>query len=131
MTSSPSSVNSWARIEPVQPRPMTTTSFLGSLRDIGPSTLRRPFRAAGDAHRRQRKPLVVAVDPIQIVVSGARKADHLPRRHVAVAAVDRIGEEAHLHVLDGLLHEGLAVGAIQLKVAALEALQNIVLIVAR
>ena len=33
-TSRPSSVNSFARIEPVQPSPMIATSFLGSLRAI-------------------------------------------------------------------------------------------------
>src|SRR5262249_42867468 len=103
MTSRPWSVSSCAMIEPVQPSPMITTSFFGSRFAIAASTLRRPFRAARDAHRRQREALVVAVDPVEIVVAGAREADHLPRRHVAVAAVYRVGEEAHLHVLDDLL----------------------------
>ena len=78
---------------------------------------------------RQRKALVVAVDPVEIVVAGAGEADHFPRHHVAVAAVDRVGEEAHLDVLDGLLEERLAVGAFELDLAALEALEQFVLVV--
>src|SRR6478672_5295457 len=128
MTSSPSSVSSCAMIEPVQPSPIMTTSFLGSLRAMAASMLRRPFRAAGHADGRERKALVVAIDPVEIIVAGAGVADHRPRRHVAVAAVDRVGEEAHLDVLDGLLHERLAVGAFELEVAALKALQHGVLV---
>src|SRR5689334_21623900 len=115
----PAAVSSWARIEPVQPRPMITTSLCGSLRAIL-SLFRRPFRTAGESDRRQRKALVMAIDPVEIVVARAREADHFPRAHVAVAAVQRVGEEALLDILDRLLEEFLAVGSIELHAAALE-----------
>ena len=64
--------------------------------------VRRPFRPAGHADWRQRIRLVMSADPIEIIVAGAGIADHLPGGHIAVAAIDRIGKEAHLHVLDRL-----------------------------
>ena len=51
-----------------------------------------------DADRRQRDALIVPVDPVAIVVMRARKTDHLPRRHVLVAAIDRVGKKAILRV---------------------------------
>src|SRR5215470_13214886 len=96
--------------DPVQPSPMMTTSFLGSLRAMSlPLQSCRPFGATRDADRRQREFLVMAVDPVQIVVPGAGEADHFPRDHVAVAAVNRVGEEPHLYVVDHLREEGFAV----------------------
>src|SRR5665213_4375443 len=125
MTSRPSSVSSFAMIEPVQPSPMITTSFLGSFRDIAASLcFLRPGRAAGDGHRRQRIALVVPFDPVEIVVAGARIPDHLPRDHVAVAAIERIGEEAGLDILEDLFEERLAVGRIELDRTAFDALEQ-------
>src|SRR3569623_585514 len=112
MTSRPSSVNSCARIEPVQPSPMITTSFFGSFVAMPSPCLRRPLGAAFEADRRQREALVVAVDPVPIVVAGAGESDQLPLVHVAVAAVNRIGKKAQLDVFDGLRDEHHAVGAI-------------------
>src|SRR4051794_36591074 len=113
MMSRPSSVSSWAMIEPVQPSPMMTTSLRGSRRAISVSPCpRRPVRAAGQADRRQRKGLVVAVHPVEIVVASAWIADHFPGDHVAIAAIDRVGEKTHLHILDGLFEEPLAVDAV-------------------
>src|SRR5690242_4354690 len=96
----PAPVSSCARIEPVQPSPTITTSVDGSVRVMtciargdGPS-MGDPIGSAGDADRRQREALVVALDPVAIVVAGARKPQHLPADHVAVAAIERIGEEA-------------------------------------
>jgi hypothetical protein len=71
----------------------------------------------------------VALDPIEIIVTRAGEADHLPTDHVAVAAVERIGEETLLHILEQVLREKrLAVDWIELHVAALDALQHLVLI---
>src|SRR4029079_13752587 len=129
MTSSPSSVSSLARIDPVQPRPMMTTSFFGSLRAMGPSAgFRRPVHSARDADGRKRKALVVTVDPVEIVVARPRVPDHPPRDHVAVAAIDRVGKEALLHVLDRLLEKRLSVSALELHTVDLETAENSVLV---
>src|SRR4051812_17001557 len=130
MTSSPSSVSSLAMIDPVQPRPMMTTSFFGSLRAMGVSStaFRRPVHSARDADGRKRKALVVTVDPVEIVVARAGVPDHPPRDHVAVAAIDRIGKETLLHVLDRLLEERLSVGALELHAVVLETTENTVLV---
>src|SRR5262245_33290034 len=127
MTSSPSSVSSCAMIEPVQPSPTITTSFFGRMRAMRVSPFRRPVRAAHHAHGRQRIALVVAVDPVQIVVTGAGKPDHLPRNHVAVAAVDRVGEEAGFDVDDDPLEKRSAVDAIELDLFAFKAFEHLVL----
>src|SRR5262249_39420116 len=101
-------------IEPVQPRPMMTTSFFGSFCAMATSMIGEPFGAPDDADRRQREGLVVAIDPVEIVVACARKADHFPGRHVAVSAIERISEEALLNELECLGEECLAVGAVEL-----------------
>src|SRR5882762_7671132 len=87
----PASVNCWAMIAPVQPRPMITASFLGSSLAI----LRLPINGNGAFGIR----LVVLADMVAIIVTRAGKADHLPARHVLVAAIERIGEEAFHGVL--------------------------------
>jgi hypothetical protein len=69
----------------------------------------------------------VPIDPVGIVVTGAREANHLPRDHVAVAAVDGIGEEAFLYVLDSVLEESLAVGAFEFDLSALDSFEQVVL----
>ena len=67
----------------------------------------RPVRMLADADGRQRLRLVVAVDPVAVVVVRAGKSDHLPGRHVAVAAIDRVGEETLLRILEDLGEEVL------------------------
>src|SRR6266403_5288678 len=69
----------------------------------------------------------MAIDPIEIVVARAGIADHLPRDHVAIAAIERIGKEAHLHVLDDELEEGFAVDPFELDLFILKALEEFVL----
>ena len=83
----------------------------------------------GDADRRQRNALVMLVDPVAIIVMRAGKADHLPRRHVLVAAIDRIGEKAGLRVLEDQLEEILAVGAVELERAVLETFDDLVFLI--
>src|ERR1700742_4910999 len=124
-TSKPASVSSCARIEPVHPRPIMTASLRGSLRAMlrlfkntgraVPPVVNKsslcPVRMIVDADGRQRDPLVMAIDPVAIIVMRPRKADHLPGGHVFVTAIDRIGKKTALRVLEDLAEELLAVEA--------------------
>jgi hypothetical protein len=47
------------------------------------------------------------VHPFAVVVMSAGKADHLPRRHVLVAAVHRVGKETSVSVVEDLLEKVL------------------------
>src|SRR4051812_47845241 len=68
--------------------PPITSSFQGARILMGGEAFRVPVRAALQADRRQGKALAVFAHELAVVVAGAREADHLPGRHVAVAAVD-------------------------------------------
>src|SRR4051812_37545041 len=106
-TSRPACANSYATMEPVHPNPTIATSFGGNLRAMYDSALARvPVIASGDADGRVGIALIVAPDPIAVVIPRARKADHLPCSHFMVATVDRIREESLLHILQHLLEEG-------------------------
>src|SRR3569833_1661278 len=126
-TSRPASVSSWARMAPVQPRPTMTTSLRGSLRAIVLSLV-RPFRAAGDGHRAVRIRLIVFGDVVAVVVTRARKADHLPRHHVVIAAIDRVGKEAFHGVLQDQTKQALAIDGAEIDLAGLHRLEEIVLL---
>ena len=63
-------------------------------RETAGHQLSSPGGAALQADRRQRVGLVRLIDHVAIVVASAGKADELPARHVAIAAIDRIGEVA-------------------------------------
>src|SRR5580700_726500 len=65
---------------------------------------------------------------VAIVVAGAWKADELPARHVAVAAIDRIGEEAFDRVGEDRLEEHLAAAVLELDLTILEAGENLILL---
>src|SRR6185312_1501847 len=80
----------------------------------------------GDGDRRQRDALIVTIDPFAIVVMRAGKADHLPRRHVPVAAVDRVGQKAVLRVFEDQLEEVLGLDAAELERTVLEAFYGFV-----
>src|SRR5581483_1769452 len=127
ITSRPASVSSCARIEPVQPRPTITASFGGSLRGMAESAPGSPLRSPADADGRVRVTLVVAAHPVAIVITRARKADHLPSAHVTVGAVDGIGEEPCLGVLQQRLEKLLAVDLFEAELAAFEIAQNPIL----
>src|SRR5258708_11152902 len=121
-------------IEPVQPRPTITTSVDGSLRVIvlvleSWRRLRRCSRArAADADGRQGIALVVAIDPVAVVVLGAGEADHLPPDHAAIAAVDGIGEESLAGGVQHLLEEPGGAGAGEGDRALLHAGEHLVLL---
>src|SRR5262249_19757497 len=87
----------------------------------------RPARMARDPDWRKGEALVVPLDPVPVVVAGARKADHLPARQVLVSAVDRVGEETVLRVLEDELEELGPVGAFELEGAVLEAGDHLIL----
>src|SRR5262249_43762846 len=61
---------------------------------------------------------------VEIIVTRAGISDHFPPDHVAITTVNRIGEEPHLHVLDGLFEEGFSIDAVELEITALKALQH-------
>src|SRR5260370_405110 len=71
------------------------------------------FREPFDLQRGPHDPAVAIGEPTSnwIVVAGAQVSNHPPPDHVAVAAINRIGEVTHLHVSDGPLEKGFAVGA--------------------
>src|SRR5277367_298100 len=89
------------------------------------------MRMIVDADGWQRKSFVVTVDPIAIVVTGARESDHLPRGHVLVAAVNRVGEKAVLRVPEDELEKILSARVRELERAVLEALDGLVLLIVR
>jgi len=66
------------------------------------------------------------IDPVQIVVAGTGEADHLPANHVAVAAVDRVGEEAHVNVADDLLEKRFSVHPFELDLFVFEPFEQLV-----
>src|SRR6476646_9654626 len=106
-TFSPASVSSWPRMAAVHPKPTSTTSTPGSLRAISASIAGVPFGAALQADGRQGEALAVFADELSVVVSRAGEADHLPSCHVAIAAIDRIGEKPFDRVLQEDAEEGL------------------------
>src|SRR5579862_5166467 len=86
----PALVSSRARIDPVQPTPMTTASVSLSVIMTHPPS--------GKIRDRARRLVVflakVFFDVLAVGRGETRIADHLPRRHVAIAAIDRVGEKA-------------------------------------
>src|SRR5580700_4564632 len=96
-TSRPESVSSCARMAPVQPSPMITTSLRGRIFTISRLTVDRD-RATRIRH-------IVLVDMVAIVVTRAREAHHLPARHALVAAIERIGKEPFYRVLQHQIEE--------------------------
>src|SRR5579872_6033544 len=126
ITSSPASANSFATIEPGQPSPTITTALGGRRCVIAfrSALLDRPLRTPGYADRRQRVAFVVAAHPVPIVIARAGKSDHLPRAHVAVAAVDRVRKEALLHILQDLLEEGLPIDSVECERSGFQPAEN-------
>src|SRR5262249_3090200 len=92
---SPASASSLPRMPPVQPRPTTTTSTSFSLVAMSPS-----LAHVRDADRLVREFLVTVLQNVLAMHRHrAGEADQLPAGLVAVAAVDRVREQA--------LHHGL------------------------
>src|SRR5262245_61888664 len=98
--------------------------FGKSARHLSP----RPLSAAGDTDGRQWEALVVPADPIKVVVARARIADHFPRDHVAVTAINGVSKEPHLHIPDDLRKERCSVYPVQLELTLLQSLQCFVFV---
>jgi hypothetical protein len=64
--------------------------------------------------------LVVTLHPVTVIVTGAGKADHAPRAHIAIAAVDRVSEKSLLRVFQEQREERLTVDAVQFGGAVLD-----------
>src|SRR6185437_1800216 len=115
-------------MEPVQPRPTITTSRFLSFFAIS-ARCRVPVRpAAADRDRRQREALVIPPDPVAVIIARAGKADHLPGAHAAIPAIDRVGEEAVLCVLDQHLEEAAAARPLELQLAGFDPVDELVLV---
>src|ERR1700712_3727880 len=127
--SRPDSISSFKRIEPAQPRPITTASVRGSLVAIS-LALRFPVGTTGDAQRLQIDRLVVDFDIIPVIVACAGEAEHLPGSHVLVAAVDWISKKSFHRVLQHGGEKLLAGNALELDIALFQPLQDGILLVA-
>ena len=55
----------------------------------------------------------MAADPVPIVIAGTRETDQFPSRHVAVAAIDWIGEKAFLSILQEQREEARALDVLE------------------
>src|SRR5262245_16320586 len=96
----PASVNSFASIPPVQPRPTNTTST--SLSIFAMVALRSTH--IRDAGRLAGEFLVLEIDDVLLIhLDHARETQHLPASLVFVATVDRVGEHPFNH---GLIDDG-------------------------
>src|SRR5258705_8090202 len=116
----PALVNSRARIVPVQPMPTMTASTSFKRVAIAPS------RKVGDRLRVDEIALVaILIDAVGVQRRQARIADHLPRRLVAIAPIDRIGKEAFHHQVDERVEELPAVELAELRLAGFERLERV------
>src|SRR6516225_10122958 len=108
-------------MEPVQPRPMTTASLRASFRAIVVLAFSQPALCFHrDCDQFGCMPMLTVGNVTRLIVMRAWEADHLPSRHVLVAAVDRVGQESFLRVLDDELEKFLAVSALELERAIFE-----------
>src|SRR5713101_7240706 len=121
ITVSPALVSSRAMMLPVQPMPTMTAST--SLNRVAmPASLSREIR---DGLRLDDVASVaIFIDQGGIDRRQAGVADHLPRHLVAIAAIDRIGEEPLHGDFDQRLEELLAVEVVEARLARLQFLQR-------
>src|SRR5262245_51495902 len=119
-TVSPALVSSRAMMLPVQPMPTMTASTSFNRVAMSPSS-----RKVGNRLRIGNVALAaILLDQIGVGRRQAGKAHHLPRRFVAVAAVDRIGKKAFHGDGEQCFKERLAVEIRELRLALLERLHG-------
>src|SRR5262249_886828 len=107
-------------------------NFLGICEPLGPlPPLRRPAGMMLDRGWLDRNRLIVTLHPVAVVVVSARKSDHLPRRHVFVAAINRISKEADLRIIENEIEETLSAFLIELDLILLELAYDFVLAIVR
>src|SRR5271169_5728679 len=87
------------------------------------------MRVLGEAHRRPIELDAVLVDQVVIGGVGAGEPDHPPGDHVAIAAIDRVAEEAFDGALPEVREEYLGRYAAKILAARLELLEIAVLTV--
>src|SRR5689334_3878853 len=117
-TCNPASASSLARMVPVRPTPTTTASTGFSLvamsilpheqHVLGMAVLVERRLALEDVDDRDRQRVVrhaVLLDVLRIDRGDAGKADQLPADLVAVAAIDRVGEETFDRVVEQQVEE--------------------------
>src|SRR5882672_3824721 len=144
-TLNPASASSLARMVPLSPTPTTTASTglsrvaIGSvlpreqhvLRMPGLVERRLPLEDVDDRYRQRVVRHAVLLNVLRVHRGDAGKADQLPADLVAVAAVDRIGEEA----LDGVVQQQVEEEArrhrLERKLGLVERAQHFVLLGAR
>src|SRR5215471_13814192 len=120
-TCRPALVSSRAMMLPVQPMPTMTASTSFKRVVMAPSS-----RKVRDRLRRHGVSLVaVLLDQVGVGRGQARKADHLPRHLVAIAAVDRIGKEAFHGDVEERVEKLLAVEIDELGLALVEHLDRL------
>src|ERR1700726_3704040 len=120
-TCRPALVSSRAMMLPVQPMPTMTASTSFKRVAMAPS-----LRKVRDRLRRRGVTLVaVRLDQVGVGRGQAGKADHLPRHLVAVAAVDRIGEETLHGEVEQRIEKLLAVEINELGLALVERLDRL------
>src|SRR5262245_15433707 len=118
----PVSASSRAAMLPVHPMPTITTSARGICRAMC------GISSAADRHGRNGVGLALELERGRQHRIGAREADHLPRRHVAVAAVEWIAEIALDGVLADHLEEDRGGEAFEVDLAGFELRQHAVLL---
>jgi hypothetical protein len=69
--------------------------------------------------------VAILIDAVGVERRQARIADHLPRRLVAIAAIDRIGEETLHHQVDERVEELPAVEVAELGLAGFDRLERV------
>src|SRR5207302_8563852 len=140
-TCRPASASSLARMEPLKPTPTTTASTGFSF--VAMSVLSHEqhmlrmtmlverglaLEDVGDRHRQRVVRHAVLFNEMRVHRGDARKADELPADLAAVAAVDRIGEEALDGVLEQHVEEEARRHRLERKLALLERAQHLVLL---
>src|SRR6202011_2345769 len=117
----PAFVNSRERIAPQKPMPITTASVSFSFVTIAASV----SREVGDRLRIRDIALVAeGIDLVGIGGGQAGEAEHLPADLVAIAAIDRIGEEASHGDAVQLREEGARIEILECGLAVLHRLQR-------
>src|SRR5271168_3932201 len=133
-TFNPVRASSSAISEPVRPTPMVTTSTclkrfammiigLGLGQSGGNSGIHDhvSMDILSEAGRRSIDRDAMLIDQFIVGGIGARKADHAPRHHVAIASVDRVAEEALQSALPKMLEENIGRHAAEILLAGFKA----------
>src|ERR1700751_5430256 len=70
----------------------------------------------------------MTIDPVAVIVMGAWKSNHLPRRKIFVTAIDWIGKKAVLRVGEDLDEELFAVDAVKLERSRFQSADHLILL---